>query len=130
MGAAGEQAEAIFGFVVDLAFGQDAPADADHGVGGERDRGGELRPFARRRGGDGRLLGGEPLGQRARRLVAARRLLDVGGDHRVGLDADLRQQRQATRRAGSEDKAGALGVGHAALLTREASMAFRAYLKR
>ena len=68
--------------------------------------------------------------ERARRFVAPRRLVDVGGDHRVGLDADLRQQRQAARRAGSEDEAGALGVGHAALLTREASMAFRAYLNR
>ena len=71
-----------------------------------------------------------PLRQGARRLVAPRRLLEVGGNHRVGLDADLRQQRQTARRAGSQHKVGALGVGHAALLMHEASMAFRAYLKR
>ena len=39
MRAAREQAQAILGLVEDFALGQDAPADADDGVGGEHQRG-------------------------------------------------------------------------------------------
>ena len=80
----------------------------------------------RRRGR--RLFRGEALGERARRFVVARRLVDVGGNHRVGLDADLRQQRQTAGRAGGENEARARRTRSRAISRRSAIV--EAYLKR
>ena len=49
MRAPREQAQAILGFVEDFAFGQDASADADHGVGGQDQRRAEVGPLERDR---------------------------------------------------------------------------------
>ena len=60
-------------------------------------------------GGDAGLLLGQTLGQGARRFVAARRLVDVGGNDRIRLDADLGKQRQPARRGGGENETGPCG---------------------
>src|SRR5213082_3602075 len=42
-----------------------------------------------------------------RQIAPPRRLVDVGGTQRIGLDAGLIEQRQTPRRAGSKNKFGA-----------------------
>ena len=100
--AARQQPQALRGLVDQIGFGQDAPADRDHGVGGE-DEGAaqfviELHRFQRGIG----LGARQPVGAGARQLAPPRRLVDVGRAQRVGLDAGLVEQRQAPRRAGSK----------------------------
>ncbi len=83
----------------------------------------------RHRRGDGCLFGAETLRQGARRFVALRRLFDIGGDHRVGLDADLRQQGQTAWRSRRQDEAWSRrSLAHATSLMVEASP--EAYLNR
>ena len=83
-------------------FSQDAPADRDHGVGGEDVGAFEFLVDAHH--GERRVgLGArEPGGAGARQLALLRRLVDVGGFERVGLDAGLIDQREPARRAGGE----------------------------
>jgi hypothetical protein len=50
------------------------------------------------------LLAGEPLGVVGRLLVAARRLVDLGGVDEVGLQPDLGEQVAPARRGGGEDE--------------------------
>ena len=100
--AAGEQPQALRRFVEQLRLRQDAPADGDHGVGGEDVGAFELFVDAHhveRRFG---LVAREPRGAGARQFAALRRLVDIGRPQRIGLDAGLVDQREPARRAGSE----------------------------
>jgi hypothetical protein len=95
MGASRQQAQASGGLIGDLAFGQNAPPDADDRIGGDGEATTELRTFCGHRRRDRGLLRGEPLYESARRFAPARRLVDIGRDHRVGVDAHLRKQGEA-----------------------------------
>jgi len=64
-------------------------------IGGDGEATTELRTFCRHRRRDRGLLRGEPLYESARRFAPARRLVDIGRDHRVGVDAHLRKQGEA-----------------------------------
>ncbi len=100
--AAGEQPQALRRLVEQLRLRQDAPADRDHGVGGEDVGAFELvvEPHHGERGFG--LAARQPRGAGARQFAALRRLVDVGGAQRVGLDAGLIDQREPARRAGGE----------------------------
>ena len=100
--AAGQQPQALRRFVEQLRLRQDAPADRDHGVGGEDVGAFELLVDAHHVERRLRLGAREPGGAGARQLAALRRLVDVGRPQRIGLDAGLVDQRQPARRAGSE----------------------------
>ena len=50
-------------------------------------------------------LSGEARREQARQFGPLGRLVDVGGQQGVGLDADLLEQRQAPRRGRGEDQA-------------------------
>ena len=100
--AAGEKPQALRRFVEQLRLRQNAPADRDHGIGGEDVGAFELLVDAhhvQRRFG---LVAGEPRGAGARQLAALRRLVDIGRAQRIGLDAGLVDKRKPARRAGSE----------------------------
>ena len=107
MVAAGEQPQALRRFVEQLGLRQDAPADGDHGVGGE-DVGAlefvvETHHFERGLG----LGARQPVGASARQLAAFGRLVDVGWAQRVGLDTGLVDQHHPAGRAGGENEFGA-----------------------
>jgi len=97
MAAAGQEVEARRCLVERLAFRQDPPADADHRVRGEREARREIGRLRRHRRRSERLLHGQSFGERARRFAATRRLIDLGRQDRVRLDADLGQKREPTR---------------------------------
>jgi hypothetical protein len=100
--AAGEQPQALRRLIEQFRLRQDAAADGDDGVGGEDVGAFELLIDAHH-GERGVGLGArEPRRAGARQLAALRRLVDVGGTQRVGLDAGLIDQRQPARRAGSK----------------------------
>ena len=65
-----------------------------------------------------RLLVGEALRELARQFALFGRLVDMGGDQMLGLDADLVEQREPARRGGGQDQ------------FRTAGHAARPYLKR
>jgi len=67
--------------------------------------------------GDGRLLAREPLDERARRLAAARRFIDVGGNDGGGIEAHLPKQRKAADRSRRQNKFWALSrLAHGSFL--------------
>ena len=104
--APGEQPQALRGLVEQLGLGQDAPADRDHGVGGQDVGALELlvdaHQIERRLG----LGARQPVGAGARQLAALGRLVDIGRTQRVGLDAGLIDERDPAGRAGGEDEFG------------------------
>ena len=87
-----EQIAAEGSVVAGLRFRQDAPADRDHRVCRQH-----IAAFAlgvALHGGKGLLglLAAQALGERARMLGTLRRLVDIGGQDAVGLDASLLQE--------------------------------------
>ena len=84
-----QEPQALRSFVEQFGLWQDAPADGDHGVGGEDIGALELviepHGFERRLG----LGAGEPIGAGTRQLAALRSLIELGRTQRVGLDTDL-----------------------------------------
>jgi hypothetical protein len=107
-----QQAQAGGGLVHKLGLGQDAPADRDHGVGGEHQRVRAVLAQARHLGGGLGLLARQARGQAARRFALMGRLVDIGGDHLVGRDPDLIEELQASRRGGGQDQSGPRGCAH------------------
>ena len=97
-----------------LGLRQDAAPDRDHRVGGEDEGFGEIVAVARRLPRDLGLRAGEALCELARRLGLQRRFVDIGRKKRVGLDAGLLQEREATRRAGRQHELRAPSGGCAA----------------
>ncbi len=102
VGAAGEEREAISHLLVRLRLGQDAPADGDHRVGGQEERG---RPLPRSGGGAG-LRFGEALRIGAGEFAAVDGFVDAGGPDRAGHDARLGEQGQAARTFARENEQG------------------------
>jgi hypothetical protein len=109
MGAAREQPEALRGLLHHLGFWQDAAPDSDHGVGGEDQRIVRDAGLARLVLGGQRLLVGEPRREFSRQLALFGRLVDMGRDQMLGLDADLVQKREPARRGRGENQFGTAG---------------------
>ena len=81
-----------------LDLGQDPPADRDDRVGGKHERVGM-------RGGDRqRLLPRQAQRMVARQLALGHAFVDIGGNDRVGRDADAREQVEAARARRGEDQ--------------------------
>ena len=95
MVATRQQPQALRGLVDQVGLRQDAAADRDHGVGGENERAAqlvvELDRLERGIGFGAR----QPVGAGARQFAPLRRLIDVGGTQRIGLDAGLIEQGSA-----------------------------------
>ncbi len=100
--AAGEKPQALRRFVEQFGLRQDAAADRNDGVGGENVGAFQFVIDAHHGKRGFRLLAGEPRGAGARQFAPLRRFVDVGGTQRVRLDANLVDQREPARRAGSE----------------------------
>jgi hypothetical protein len=101
---AGQETQALGGFIDQLGLGQDAPANRHHGIGSQDI--GALQFFVgtheiKR---DLGLGAREPIGASARQFASLRRLIDIGRAQRVGLDAGLIDERDPARRARSEDE--------------------------
>ncbi len=103
----GQQPQALRGLVEQIGLRQDAPADRHHGVGGKDVGAGQLVVELHRGERGFRLGAGEPVGAGPRQLALLGHLVDVGRPQRVGLDADLVDQREPARRAGGKDEFGA-----------------------
>ena len=102
MRATREEAETLPGLVLRFAFGQDAATDTHHRIGREQ----EARPEIAALSGHG-LRGFGFFGRQSRRKAARqfgprRCLVNVGGNEGLGLDTDLLQQSQASRRGRSQ----------------------------
>jgi hypothetical protein len=104
--ASGQEPQALGSFVDQLGVGQDAPAHRHHGIGGEDVSALQLFVGAHQIERHLGLGAGEPIGAGARQFSAPRRLVDVGGAQRVGLDAGLIDERHPAGRARSEDELG------------------------
>ena len=107
MRAPREKPQASGGLIRDFAFGQHAAPHADDRVGGDDEAAPEPGALQRHSGGDRRFFRGEALRKRARRLAAARRFVDVGGNHRIGVEAHLREQGKTPWRGGRQHQRGA-----------------------
>jgi hypothetical protein len=102
------QAGTRLGFV--LGLGQDAAADAHHGIGGQHER---PAPGC---GDGGRLVVGQASGMGARQFVPARRLVHVGRDDLVRRKRHLLQKLEPARRGAGQHQTrlflGGAGRGH------------------
>ena len=102
--ATGQQPQALRGLVDQLGLGKDAPADRDHGVGGDDVGALELFVGAHMIERNLGLGARQPIGAGARQLSPLRGLIDIGRSQPVGLDAGLIEEGDAAGRPGREDE--------------------------
>jgi hypothetical protein len=103
---AGQQTQALGGFINQLGLGQNAPADRNHSIGSEDISALQFFVGTHEIKRDLGLRAREPIGTSARQFASLRRFIDIGRAQRVGLDAGLTDERDPARRARSEDELG------------------------
>src|ERR1019366_5665348 len=87
-----------------LAFRQNAAADADDRVGPDDIGTRKFRPARSNGRGGSRFFLGEPRGESPRQLVLARSFVEIGGKHGIWFDADLLQEVEPPGRRRGQNK--------------------------
>ena len=96
--AARQKAQALQRLVRHFAFRQNAPPDGDHSIGRQNIGIGEFGILVQTLRGSARFFHAQPCCKTARQFVALGSFIQIGGEQRIGLNADLLQQRETSWR--------------------------------